>query len=125
MRLGRLGAHARAEVLEARFGPAEGDDVLDRRNRRADARHLRLRLESAAEDAEPRRAVPREMLRRDAARGAGAQLPEDVRLDHADAPAVSGVEEDDDERGDVCLHAGDAEAAVDRAHERERSTFER
>ena len=42
--------------------------------------------------------APGEVLRRDTARRAGAQLPEDVRLDHAEAAAVVRVEEDDDER---------------------------
>ena len=103
---------------------------LDRRDRRADARDLRLRLEAAADDPEPARARARKVLRRDAARRAGTQLAEHVRLDDCDAVAALGIEQHDDERGvagdrAVGLAPGEAEPAVDRRHDRKRAALER
>ena len=98
---------------------------LDRRHRSADALHLRLRLEAAADDAEPPRAGASEVFRCDAARSTRAQLTEAIRLDHADGVARYRVEEHDHERPGVRLAPRDAEAAVDGAHERERAAVAR
>ena len=75
----------RLQNASSRFSVAAvGDDPLDPRQRRADARDLRLGLPAAADHAERRRARPGEVLRRDPARRAGAQLAERVGLDHRD-----------------------------------------
>ena len=94
--------------------------------RRADARDLRLRLVAAADDAERRAPLRREVPRRDAARRAGPQLPEPVGLDHRDELRRLGVEEADDERRAVRgrrveLPAGEPELAVGSRHVRERA----
>ena len=59
--------------------------------------HLALGLPAAAEHAERRGAGSGEILRGDAARGAGPELAELVRLDHRRHLRPQ-VEEDDDER---------------------------
>ena len=98
VRLALLGANPLAELLESFLRPAVDDDVLDRRHGLPDALHLALGLPAAAEDAERRDAGSSEELRGDAARGAGPELAELVRLDHPAALGALEVEQADDER---------------------------
>ena len=87
--LAGLGADLAAELGEATPRAAVGDDGLDPRQRLADRRHLAARLPAAADHAQRRGALAREVLRRHAARRAGAQLAELVRLDHGDVLRAS------------------------------------
>ena len=124
--LAGLGADLLAEREQALLGPAVGDDPLDRRQRLADARDLALRLPAAADHAERARAFAGEVLRRDPARCAGAQLAHPVRLDHRRELGPGQVEEHDDERrarrqGRVRLEAGQSQLLVHRGHDRERA----
>ena len=73
--LGRLGAGARAEGGEPVGRAAVGDDALDRRHGRADAGDLAPPA-SRSRSRRASRARTGEVPRRDAARGAGAQLAE-------------------------------------------------
>src|SRR3954454_5296475 len=81
MALARFGADLLAERLQVALGAAIRNDPLESRERSAHARHLRLSLVAAADDAERRRVLAREVLRRDRARGTRAQPPEPVGLD--------------------------------------------
>src|SRR3954454_10784034 len=98
MALARFGADLLAERLQVALGAAIRNDVLESRERSAHARDLRLSLVAAADDAERRRVVAREVLRRDRARGPGAQPPEPVRLDDGHEVGPLGGEERNDER---------------------------
>src|SRR5207248_2867431 len=69
--LARLGAVFRADRGELLLVPAVRNDALEARQRSANRRELRLRLPAAPDQPEAPRSVPREVLRRDAARGAG------------------------------------------------------
>jgi hypothetical protein len=87
-------------------------------------------LVAAAEDAERRRALTREMLRRDRAGGAGPQPAEVVRLDHRGKLGPVGREERDDEhraflKARVHLRAGVAELEVRRSHVGQSTLVER
>ena len=129
MALSRLGAVLLAEGAQPLLRPAVRDDALELRQRGADARELRLRLPAAADHAEAARAALREVLRRDAARRAGAQLAELVRLEHRDELGRVGAEEEDDEaravaKAGVDLRARVAELEVGGGHDRERSALE-
>ena len=128
--LGRLGAGTAAELLEAPPVPRVDAHPLDARQRSTDARDLRLGLPARADHAEARGAGPREVPRGDAARGARAQLPQPVRLDHRDELGRVGPEQADDEARARCeaavgLHSRVAEPAVDRGHDREHPLLER
>ena len=127
--LSRLGAGPRAERAEPLRGAAVGDDALDRRHGRPDRVDLRLGLPAAADDPEAAGAGPREVLRRDAARGPGAPLAERIRLDHGGQRPGLQLEEADDERrlpgdGGIRLHACVPELAVDRRHHGEGAVVE-
>ena len=82
MAVGGLAAEPLAELRQPPLVAAVDDDLLDRRQRLADAQHLRLGLPAAADHAERPRAGAGEMPRSDGARCAGAQAAEPVRLDH-------------------------------------------
>src|SRR5205814_2054026 len=97
-RLARLGARLRTELRESLRRPAVGDDALDARQGLEDAGDLAPRLPPAADHAEARRTRPRQVLRRNAAGGAGPELAQLVRLDHRRKLRRPRVEEDDDER---------------------------
>src|SRR5438876_243277 len=97
VRLDGLRTDLLAEGPEASLRAAVGDDALDRGDRGPDARHLAPGLPAAADHAEGGRAGPREVLRRDAARPAGAKLAELVRLDHSGELARFCAEQRDDE----------------------------
>ena len=121
MRLRGLRADALAERAKRALRPAVRDDALDRRKRRPDARDLRLRLTTAADDAERRCAAPSEILRGDRARCARAQTSELVRLDDCDELGPRGVEQRDHEGRSRCeagvhLRARVPELEVRRGH---------
>jgi hypothetical protein len=127
---GRLGADPLAEALEPLLAAAVRDDALDRRHRRANRGDLALGLPAAADHAQRSRPRARQVLGRDAARSAGPELPEPVRLDHGDELGAARLEEEDDEadirvaeRG-VGLEAGVAELSVGRRHHGEDPAFE-
>ena len=95
----------------------------------AHARDLGLGLVAAADHAERAGTGLREVPRRDAARGAGAKLPEPIRLDDRDERGRLRVEEADDEgravrRRRVQLPARKAEPVIRRRHVRERALRE-
>ena len=124
--LARLGADLLAERAQALLRAAIGDDALDPRQRFADAGDLALGLPAAADDAERPGLRLGQILGRNAAGGAGAQLAHPVGLDHARHLGLLGVEENDDERrpaGEPCvrLHAGEPELAVGSGHDGERA----
>jgi hypothetical protein len=98
VRLAHLGPDARAEVLEPLLRAAVGDDPLDRGDRCANARNLRLGLPAAADHTERSSMRLREERGGDAARGPGPELPHLVRLDHGRELRAREVEEHDDER---------------------------
>jgi hypothetical protein len=105
------------------------EDALDRRQHLPDARHLRLGLPPAADHAEARRAVPREVARRDGGGRARAELAEPVGLDHR-LEASGRREEHDRERRSrgrpgVRLEPGKAELPVDAGHDRVLPLLER
>ena len=97
--LARLGARLVAELGQALWRPAVGDDALDRRQRRANRRDLRLRPASRSRArrgcAAPSRAryLPRHPLAAPV-----RSWPICVRLDHAGELSLLEIEEDDDER---------------------------
>ena len=98
--------------------------MLDPGQRLTDAGDLAPCLPAAAEHAQGRSVVTGEILGRDTAGGAGAELAQLVRFDHARELGPRDVEEHDDERRPpgqprVRLHPGEAELAVDRRHHRE------
>ena len=124
--LAGFGADLLAEREQALLRPAVGDDLLDPGQRLPDARDLALGLPAAADDAERARVRLGQVLRRDPARGAGAQLAHPVGLDHGRQLAPLEVEEHDDERrarrkSRVRLEAGQSELLVHRGHDRERA----
>jgi hypothetical protein len=125
----RLGLDLLAERAETLLVPAVSDDRLDRRQRLSNARDLAPRLPAAADHPERRRGVPREVLRRDTACCARAQLAELVRLDHGRELRFLGVEEDDHEgraalEPRVRLQSGEPELTVDGRHHGEGSALE-
>ena len=129
MRLARLGAHLLAERGEALPRSAVGDLPLDPRQSLPDAGDLAARLPAAAEHAQTRGALASEVLRRDAARSAGAELPELVRLDHAGELRRLCVEEQDDKRRParqpgVGFHSRETKLAIDRRHHGEDTFLE-
>src|SRR5206468_10652133 len=108
---------------------AVGDDALDRRDRRADARDLAPCLPAAPDYAESLRARPREVPRRDGARRAGAELTQLVGLEYGVELSVLAAEEQDGEARpvavrDVHLPAGEAESVVHCGHVREHPVLE-
>ncbi len=103
--------------------------MLDRRQRRTDACHLRLGLVTASENAERARTLPREVARSDAACRSGSEPPELVGLDHGDQLGLRSVEEADDEGrsrrgGRIQLSSGQPELAVRSGHVGERALLE-
>src|SRR3954471_19103131 len=101
MALARFRADLLAERLQVALGAAIRDDALESRERGAHARHLGLSLAAAADDAERRRVVAREVLRRDRARRTGAQPSEPVGLDDGHELGPLGGEKRNDERRSV------------------------
>src|SRR3954451_25055905 len=101
MALARFGADLLAERLQVALGAAIRNDLLESRERSAHARHLRLSLVAAADDAEGRRVLARAVLRGARARGTGAQPPEPIGLDDGDELGPLGGEERNDERRSV------------------------
>ncbi len=127
--LARLGSVLLAERREPLLVAAVGDDALDARKRGADRGELRLGLPAAADQPEAPRARAGEMLRGDAARRAGAELAELVRLDHRDELGRVGAEEENDEaravaEAGVDLRAGVAELEIGRRHHGKRSLLQ-
>jgi hypothetical protein len=127
--LGGLCPGALAKLLESLARAAVGGDMLDRRQRRPDARDLRLGLMTAPDHTEGAGPTPGEMTRRDAARGAGPEPAEMVGLDYRRERGRVGIEEADDEhrslRGRcVELAARQPERPVGRGHVRERAIGE-
>ena len=109
------------ECLAAAGVAAVDDRRRDVRKRRADGGDLRLGLVPAADHAEADGALLREMLRRHAARCAGAQPAELIGLDHREHVVPLRMEQHEHElraarAGGVRLHAGDAEAEVGGRH---------
>src|SRR3954451_15937880 len=90
-----------AELLQRALRSAVRDDVLDLWQRRANAGHLRLRLVAAADHAQRRRALAREILDCDPARAPRAEASEPIGLDHGDELGPLGRKERDDERSPV------------------------
>ena len=74
VRLAGLGACLPAELGEARWRPAVGDDALDPRQGLTNAGDLATRLPAAAQHAEGGNVLAGEVLRRYAAGGARAEL---------------------------------------------------
>src|SRR5207247_11235239 len=91
--LGRLRVQATAEVFQPLAGAAVREDTLDRRHGRPDRGDLALGLPAAADHPKSLRARAREVLRSDAARRSGAELPEPVGLDHRRELGPAGLEE--------------------------------
>ena len=77
---------ARQNSASRRRSRQKTETRLDRRQRLADAGDLRGCLPPAADHAEARRALPREVTRRHGRGGAGPHLPELVGLDHRREP---------------------------------------
>src|SRR5688572_25720940 len=124
MRLARLSADARAELLQPVLRAAVGNDAVDRGERLADAGDLRLRLPAAADHTERLGIRLREERGRDAACSPGPELAELVRLDHGRERRLRKVEEDDDEgratrKPCVGLDPREPELAIGRGHEGE------
>ena len=120
--------------LRERLGPlaraAGDDDALDRRHRGSDRGELRLRLPAGTDQPEARGPSPREVLRRDPARGACPHLAQPVGGDHRDERPVREVEQADDEldpalHEEVALQPGNAEAAVGGGHHGEIAALDR
>src|SRR5215204_7410098 len=126
MSFGRLAVQALAEPFEIFLVAAVDDNVLEVRQHLADREDLALRLPAAAEHAQGRRPFPRQVLRRHGARGAGAKLPELVRLDHGCDFTPHEIEEAYNERRPalhprVRLDAREPQLPVDGRHRRERT----
>ena len=129
MALRRLGVDSAAEGGEALGCPAVRHNPLERRDGSADARHLRLRLVPAPDDAQSARSSFREIPSRNAARGSRPEAAERVCLDHGSELRLRGVEETDDEqsafgKGRIDLRPGQAEPEIGGGHVRKRSVVE-
>ena len=127
-----------APVLPSRTRAASSRACGSRRRRARSSARPRGSRATCASACQPQPMMPsvrapvaREVLRGDAARGAGAPLAERVRLDHRRevVPVCSSKRRDDElclpSDGGIGLHACVAQLAVDGEHHRESTVVER